>query len=765
MRRLAAALIVCAGAARVQAAPLGLRETLTRVAEVGPDQAVAQSLVPVAQAEVRSARMYSPNPTIGLNGGRSEPVAAALLTLRLPILGQRGAHIRAAERGSGSRPPGGRRALWRLRHDARIAYYAVARADEEVAIARRGGAAHPTRRRHRGRALRRRRRTRLKKMQASAGPRRCQQDVDRLEQSRWRWRGWSWRGFSACRRRGAALARRFAGGSPDATPALGRAPEASAVCASPEDCARSRPNGAPPCRGRRGARRSAAAPRGKWGPSCSTRRRAADDGYCVGPRGSSASTCRCSTSTAGPSRAPRPRRGCAADQSRSRQRRRIATAVRAAYESVSPPRARALLRRRVPAGGDSGRADGARKVRRGQDAACCRSSRRSARCSMRGSAGPKRCFARAGGARRSGGGQRCHALAPEALRRSRSRVAAAACGGRRREPSAQSPPSVRVVAGARARRRASRSPACSRPCRARTSRWARCRRAGRSGARRRGRRGQIGQPLAHVEARAAARHVSEAQAQREQAAAAGWRMRARGCAHRALFRDGIVCASRRSTTRAPRWSRPRARSRARGPTAASPACSSIARRLRAPIAGVVAAILVPAGQPVDGNGTPVIEIADTARARSARAGRRRAGRRGHRRPDGRARGRRRGRGRRRAVVGDRAAGRRGDQHGDGAHPRGQRGRPAARRHVRARRLLGAAQPGWRCRARRSCPAMAAPPRGGGRRGEGTVAHRAFGSAPTPATRSRSRAACAGRRAGDRRRRLFAARRHQGRGRE
>src|SRR5438874_12968180 len=33
--------------------------------------------------------------------------------------------------------------------------------------------------------------------------------------------------------------------------------------------------------------------------------------------------------------------------------------------------------------------------------------------------------------------------------------------------------------------------------------------------------------------------------------------------------------------------------------------------LRAPIDGVVAAILVPAGQPVEGNGTPVIEVADT----------------------------------------------------------------------------------------------------------------------------------------------------------
>ena len=64
---------MCAVTARVEAAPLGLREALTRVAEVGPDQAVAQSLLPVAQAEVRSARMF-PNPTLGVTGGRAEPV-------------------------------------------------------------------------------------------------------------------------------------------------------------------------------------------------------------------------------------------------------------------------------------------------------------------------------------------------------------------------------------------------------------------------------------------------------------------------------------------------------------------------------------------------------------------------------------------------------------------------------------------------------------------------------------------------------------------
>jgi cobalt-zinc-cadmium efflux system outer membrane protein len=135
MRRLAAALLLCAGAARVEAAPLGLRETLTRVAEVGPDQAVAQSLLPVAQAEVRSARMF-PNPTLGFSAGRAEPVAAASLTLHLPILGQRGAHVRAAERAFEQARLEAVGSLWRLRHDARIAYYTVARADEELAIAK-----------------------------------------------------------------------------------------------------------------------------------------------------------------------------------------------------------------------------------------------------------------------------------------------------------------------------------------------------------------------------------------------------------------------------------------------------------------------------------------------------------------------------------------------------------------------------------------------------------------------------------------------------
>jgi outer membrane protein TolC len=136
MRLVAAALIVCsASVARAESASLGLGETLRRVADVGPDQAVVRAQLPIAAAEVRTARMF-PNPTIGVNGGRSEPIVAGVLTLHLPILGQRGAHVRAAERALEQTRLEATLSLWQLRHDARLAYYATARADDELVIAR-----------------------------------------------------------------------------------------------------------------------------------------------------------------------------------------------------------------------------------------------------------------------------------------------------------------------------------------------------------------------------------------------------------------------------------------------------------------------------------------------------------------------------------------------------------------------------------------------------------------------------------------------------
>ena len=135
MRLVAAALIVCSATARAEPTTLRLADALQRVADVGPDQAVVRAQLPVAAADVRSARMF-PNPTIGVNGGRSEPIVAGVLTLHLPILGQREAHVRAAERALEQTRLETTLSLWRLRHDARIAYYTAARADDELAIAR-----------------------------------------------------------------------------------------------------------------------------------------------------------------------------------------------------------------------------------------------------------------------------------------------------------------------------------------------------------------------------------------------------------------------------------------------------------------------------------------------------------------------------------------------------------------------------------------------------------------------------------------------------
>ena len=135
MRALAAAVMLCSAVARAEPPSLGLAETLRRVADVGPDQAVVRAQLPIAAADVRTARMF-PNPTIGVNGGRSEPIVAGALTLHLPILGQRGAHVRAAERALEQTRLETTLSLWRLRHDARIVYYSAARADDELAIAR-----------------------------------------------------------------------------------------------------------------------------------------------------------------------------------------------------------------------------------------------------------------------------------------------------------------------------------------------------------------------------------------------------------------------------------------------------------------------------------------------------------------------------------------------------------------------------------------------------------------------------------------------------
>jgi cobalt-zinc-cadmium efflux system outer membrane protein len=90
--------------------------------------------VPIAAAEVRTARMF-PNPALVLAAGVAEPVFDAALQLRLPIFGQRGARVQAAALAARQTADEATLQRWRLRHDARLAYFAVARADEQVGIA------------------------------------------------------------------------------------------------------------------------------------------------------------------------------------------------------------------------------------------------------------------------------------------------------------------------------------------------------------------------------------------------------------------------------------------------------------------------------------------------------------------------------------------------------------------------------------------------------------------------------------------------------
>jgi RND family efflux transporter MFP subunit len=122
---------------------------------------------------------------------------------------------------------------------------------------------------------------------------------------------------------------------------------------------------------------------------------------------------------------------------------------------------------------------------------------------------------------------------------------------------------------------------------------------------------KIGQPLAHVEAEPLRQNVSQASAQREHAVAELANARTKLDRAERLFRDGIAAKQEVDDARA-------AVVAAESGLKSAQATGGIAgvqlerATLRAQIAGVVAAILVPAGQSVDGNATPVIEIADTA---------------------------------------------------------------------------------------------------------------------------------------------------------
>ena len=116
------------------AAPLTLAEALRLAVEQSPEAGAAQAAIPIARADVSTARMF-PNPTLGIGGARAEPVFTAGIQLHLPVFGQLGAHVDAARLGVTQVEAETSLATWRLRHEARVDYFTVARTVEEVAIA------------------------------------------------------------------------------------------------------------------------------------------------------------------------------------------------------------------------------------------------------------------------------------------------------------------------------------------------------------------------------------------------------------------------------------------------------------------------------------------------------------------------------------------------------------------------------------------------------------------------------------------------------
>jgi RND family efflux transporter MFP subunit len=121
---------------------------------------------------------------------------------------------------------------------------------------------------------------------------------------------------------------------------------------------------------------------------------------------------------------------------------------------------------------------------------------------------------------------------------------------------------------------------------------------------------KVGQALAHIEAQPLQDRVAEAEAQRASTEAALENARTRLARTEKLWKDGIAAKQEVDDARAALVAAESSTKQAA--TIGSTAGVQLGRAtLRAPIAGVVAAILVPAGQPVDGNATPVIEVADT----------------------------------------------------------------------------------------------------------------------------------------------------------
>ena len=117
------------------AQPLRLADAFARAREASPDLRAARESVRAAQSTVETAGQLS-NPTVGASFGPDAPELVASIDVKLPLFGQRGTAVAAAERDVQAAQADARTRSVTVRAAVRRAYAALAAAQERARLAR-----------------------------------------------------------------------------------------------------------------------------------------------------------------------------------------------------------------------------------------------------------------------------------------------------------------------------------------------------------------------------------------------------------------------------------------------------------------------------------------------------------------------------------------------------------------------------------------------------------------------------------------------------
>ncbi len=117
------------------AQPLRLADAFARAREASPDLRAARESVRAAQSTVETAGQLG-NPTVGASFGPDAPEIIASIDVKLPLFGQRGTAVAAAERDVQAAQADARTKSVTVRAAVRRAYAALAAAQERARLAR-----------------------------------------------------------------------------------------------------------------------------------------------------------------------------------------------------------------------------------------------------------------------------------------------------------------------------------------------------------------------------------------------------------------------------------------------------------------------------------------------------------------------------------------------------------------------------------------------------------------------------------------------------